>query len=72
MWVYLQLIVTDILLQEEAKEETSALSVHGHNIQVTEVLKDGDTLTFLIVSQKVRTGLFRCYFLQHFTTFDPD
>lgn len=33
----------------------SALSVHGHNIKVTEVLKDGDTLTFLIVSQKVRS-----------------
>lgn len=31
----------------------SALSVHGHNITVAEVLKDGDTLTFLIVSQKV-------------------
>ncbi|KAM9361644.1 sorting nexin-5 [Symphorus nematophorus] len=27
--------------------------MHGHNIKVTEVLKDGDTLTFLIVSQKL-------------------
>ena len=33
---------------------TSILSVHGQNVKVTEVLKDGDTLTFLIVSQKVR------------------
>lgn len=41
-------------LQEEVKEGASALSVHGHNIKVTEVLKDEDTLTFLIVSQKVR------------------
>ncbi|KAK2914950.1 hypothetical protein Q8A73_005544 [Channa argus] len=38
---------------EEVKEVTSALSVHGHNIKVTEVLKDGDTLTFLIVSEKL-------------------
>lgn len=42
-----------MLLQEEVKEGTSALSVHGHNIKVTEVLNDGDALTFLIVSQKV-------------------
>lgn len=46
-----------LLLQEEVKEVTSALSVHGHNIKVTEVLKEGDTLTFLIVSQKVRKSL---------------
>ncbi|KAL6111577.1 uncharacterized protein ACO6RY_08526 [Pungitius sinensis] len=39
-------------MMEEVKE-TSTLSVHGHNIKVTEVLKDGDTLTFLIVSQKL-------------------
>lgn len=32
----------------------SALSVHGHNVKVTEVVKDGDVLTFLIVSEKVR------------------
>lgn len=37
----------------------SALSVHGHNVKVTEVVKDGDVLTFLIVSQKVRTVV--CY-----------
>ncbi|XP_068598271.1 sorting nexin-5 [Brachionichthys hirsutus] len=40
-------------MMEEAKEVSSSLSVHGHTIQVTEVLKDGDTLTFLIVSQKL-------------------
>ncbi|GAA6215705.1 sorting nexin-6-like [Lates japonicus] len=38
---------------EEVQEVKSALSVHGHNIKVTEVLKDGDALTFLIVSQKL-------------------
>ena len=43
-----------VLFQEEVKEVTSILSVHGQNVKVTEVLKDGDTLTFLIVSQKVR------------------
>ena len=42
------------LCQEEVKEVASTLSVCGDNIKVTEVLKDGDTLTFLIVSQKVR------------------
>lgn len=35
----------------------SALSVHGHNVKVTEVVKDGDVLTFLIVSEKVRKQL---------------
>ncbi|KAG7215275.1 hypothetical protein INR49_020510 [Caranx melampygus] len=40
-------------MMQEAQEVTSPLSVHGHNIKVTEVLKDGDTLTFLIVSQKL-------------------
>ncbi|XP_041811032.1 sorting nexin-6 [Chelmon rostratus] len=40
-------------MMEEVKEGTSILSVHGHNIKVTEVLADGDTLTFLIVSQKL-------------------
>ncbi|KAM8917815.1 sorting nexin-6 [Spinachia spinachia] len=40
-------------MMEEVKEVTSTLSVHVHNIKVTEVLKDGDTLTFLIVSQKL-------------------
>lgn len=34
----------------------SSLSIHGHNVKVTEVLKDGDTLTFLIVSEKVKKG----------------
>ncbi|KAK2862246.1 hypothetical protein Q5P01_001779 [Channa striata] len=38
---------------EEVKEVRSALSVHGHNIKITEVLKDEDTLTFLIVSEKL-------------------
>lgn len=36
---------------------TSALIVHGRKIKVTEVLKDGDTLTFVIVSQKVKKTL---------------
>lgn len=36
------------------KETASVLSVHDDSIKVTEVLKDGDTLTFIIVSQKVR------------------
>ncbi|XP_044206196.1 sorting nexin-32 [Thunnus albacares] len=40
-------------MMEEVKEVASTLSVHGDNIKVTEVLKDGDTLTFLIVSQKL-------------------
>uniref|UniRef100_A0A3B4TPX7 Si:dkey-28n18.9 n=1 Tax=Seriola dumerili TaxID=41447 RepID=A0A3B4TPX7_SERDU len=40
-------------LQQEVQEVTPSLSVHGHNIKVTEALKDGDTLTFLIVSQKL-------------------
>ncbi|XP_036956348.1 sorting nexin-6 [Acanthopagrus latus] len=40
-------------MMEEVKEVTSILSVHGQNVKVTEVLKDGDTLTFLIVSQKL-------------------
>lgn len=44
-------------LQEEVKEVSPPLSIHGHNIKVTEALKDGDTLTFLIVSQKVRKFL---------------
>lgn len=36
------------------KEEAPSLSVHGHSVKVAEVLQDGDGLTFLIVSQKVR------------------
>ncbi|XP_070707092.1 sorting nexin-5 [Pempheris klunzingeri] len=40
-------------MMEEVKEVPPTLSVHGHNINVTEVLTDGDTLTFLIVSQKL-------------------
>lgn len=43
-----------VLFQEEVKAVGSALSVHGHNVKVTEVVKDGDVLTFLIVSEKVR------------------
>lgn len=38
---------------EEEREVGSILSVHCHNIKITEVLRDGDTLTFLIVSQKL-------------------
>lgn len=51
--------------QEEVKEGESTLSVHGHSIKVTEVLKDGDTLTFLILSQKVRNQLIPLIFI-HF------
>ncbi|CAG06729.1 unnamed protein product [Tetraodon nigroviridis] len=40
-------------MMEEVKAVGSALSVHGHNVKVTEVVKDGDVLTFLIVSQKL-------------------
>lgn len=40
-------------MMEEEKEVGSLLSVHCHNIKITEVLRDGDTLTFLIVSQKL-------------------
>lgn len=40
---------------EEVNERASALGVDGHTIKVTEVLKDGDTLTFIIVSEK-RSG----------------
>lgn len=39
-------------MMEEVKEGTS-LSVHNNNIKVSEVVKDGDSLTFLIVSQKL-------------------
>lgn len=42
-----------LTMMQETQEVTSSLSVHGHDIKVTEVLKDGDTLTFLIVSQKL-------------------
>ncbi|KAM9410451.1 sorting nexin-5 [Pholidichthys leucotaenia] len=37
----------------EVKEKMSVLTVHGHNIKVTEVLNDGDALTFIIISQKL-------------------
>lgn len=40
-------------LQDEVKNISSDLPVHAHNIKVTEVLQDGDTLTFIIISQKV-------------------
>ncbi|XP_034724946.1 sorting nexin-6 [Etheostoma cragini] len=40
-------------MMEEVQEVTSTLSVDCHNINVTEALKDGDSLTFLIVSQKL-------------------
>ncbi|XP_034549495.1 sorting nexin-32 [Notolabrus celidotus] len=39
-------------MMEEVNEATSAPSVPAQNIKVTEVLKDGDALTFLIVSPK--------------------
>lgn len=49
-------------MMEEVKEVTSALSVHGGNIKLAEVLKDGDTLTFLVVSQKLSgTGEYHVY-----------
>lgn len=38
----------------------SSLSVHGHSVKVTEVLKDGEALTFLIVSEKVRNRVLCC------------
>uniref|UniRef100_A0A665X8N3 Si:dkey-28n18.9 n=1 Tax=Echeneis naucrates TaxID=173247 RepID=A0A665X8N3_ECHNA len=38
---------------QEVEEVKSALSVHGHNIRVTDVLNDEGMLTFLIVSQKL-------------------
>ncbi|XP_023181333.1 sorting nexin-6-like isoform X1 [Xiphophorus maculatus] len=41
------------MMQEEMNEATSVLSVYGHTIKVTEVSQDGDTLTFIIVSQKL-------------------
>ncbi|MED6286080.1 hypothetical protein CHARACLAT_002250 [Characodon lateralis] len=41
------------MMQEEVNEATSVLSIYGHTIKVTEVLQDGDTLTFIIVSQKL-------------------
>lgn len=50
--------------QEEVHEVTSALSIYAQSIKVTEVLKDGDALTFLIVSQKVRKRLITCYWRQ--------
>ncbi|AWP02979.1 putative sorting nexin-5-like [Scophthalmus maximus] len=40
-------------MMEEVQEVRSALSVHGHDIKVTDVLRDGDALTFVIVSQKL-------------------
>lgn len=47
---------------EEVNEVTSTLSVHGQNIKLVEVLKDGDTLTFLVVSQKLSgTGEYHVY-----------
>ncbi|XP_041835999.1 sorting nexin-6 isoform X2 [Melanotaenia boesemani] len=41
------------VLKEEVKDASSVLSVHCHNIKITEVLQDGDELTFIIVSQKL-------------------
>uniref|UniRef100_A0A3B3E034 Si:dkey-28n18.9 n=1 Tax=Oryzias melastigma TaxID=30732 RepID=A0A3B3E034_ORYME len=44
---------------EKVKGASSFLSVQVHNIKVTEVLQDGDSLTFIIVSQKMSgTGEF--------------
>ncbi|KAL7407649.1 hypothetical protein ABVT39_011691 [Epinephelus coioides] len=49
-------------MMEEVNEVTSTLSVHGQNIKLAEVLKDGDTLTFLVVSQKLSgTGEYHVY-----------
>ncbi|XP_008305222.1 sorting nexin-5 [Stegastes partitus] len=49
-------------MMEEVKEVVSALSVHGHNIKIPEVVTDGDTLTFLVVSQKLSgTGEYHVY-----------
>ncbi|KAF6722787.1 Sorting nexin-6 [Oryzias melastigma] len=46
-------------MMEEVKDASSFLSVQVHNIKVTEVLQDGDSLTFIIVSQKLSgTGEF--------------
>ncbi|XP_029907907.1 sorting nexin-6 [Myripristis murdjan] len=40
-------------MMEAAKGETTTLSVTSHNIKVTEAVQDEDTLTFVIVSQKL-------------------
>ncbi|XP_061584579.1 sorting nexin-6 [Cololabis saira] len=40
-------------MMEEVKNTPSDLSVLDHSIKVTEVLQDGDMLTFIIVSQKL-------------------
>ncbi|XP_074532077.1 sorting nexin-32 [Halichoeres trimaculatus] len=40
-------------MMEEVNEAAPALSLHPHSIKVSEVLKDGDSITFLVVSQKV-------------------
>ncbi|XP_030585948.1 sorting nexin-6 [Archocentrus centrarchus] len=40
-------------MMEEVKEAASVLSVHDDSIKVSEVLNDGDTLTFIIISQKL-------------------
>ncbi|KAK5872296.1 hypothetical protein PBY51_013011 [Eleginops maclovinus] len=46
-------------MMEEVKEVTSTLSVDIQSIKVTEVVKEGDTLTFLIVSEKLSgTGVY--------------
>ncbi|XP_028302363.1 sorting nexin-5 [Gouania willdenowi] len=41
------------MMMTEENEVESTLSVCGHNIQIAEVLKDGEMLSFLIVSQKL-------------------
>ncbi|XP_076012773.1 sorting nexin-5 isoform X2 [Genypterus blacodes] len=40
-------------MMEEVKEVTPNLSVSCHNINVTDVVKDGETLTFVVVSKKL-------------------
>ncbi|XP_017271230.1 sorting nexin-5 isoform X2 [Kryptolebias marmoratus] len=40
-------------MMEEVKDVSSVLSVQGDSIKVTEALQDGDTLTFIIISQKL-------------------
>ncbi|KAM9759333.1 sorting nexin-6 [Menidia menidia] len=40
-------------MMDEVRDVSSVLSVHVQNIRITEVLQDGDMLTFIIVSQKL-------------------
>lgn len=63
---WLQVWVFPFFKQEEVNEATSVLSIYAHNIKVTEVLQDGDTLTFIIISQKVgKRIIFRLHRLKN-------